>query len=205
MTNRTCPICHGSLNGPSPDGDDGHWSWSPEFDAEAHHRCNELHEYAAGRLEMKHCAYTGCGKLFKPKPREPMPVSSRGSKMWPADQYCSDCTFWLPKAYEQSRMRSLETLQVRHRTTVVCNGCHYTIDRYSHSGEKSWLGFGGTEWYIEILDEAGNVENTIITNSLWAQGNVPKYLREAMPDNARIVELRERRRQEIESGQAVCF
>lgn len=173
--------------------------------APCHYYCLQLHQHAQGIIEMKTCRYAKCGRLFVPKTPTSMYYES---KQYPSDEFCDSCTFWMPKLYALSGLKGLSENVLHDRRSFVCDGIHYTMGKYQrvvNSFTRSTLGFGGCEYLVELLDDTGAVERTMLTNNLWCQGEIPPLYREDMPDDARLHDLLDYRRRQIKEGKAVCF
>ena len=84
---------------------------------------------------------------------------------------CHTCAFWLIKKEEFSSKN------------FIIRGHHYTdCGKVDRKKVKGFLGHGGRNFKIELFN--GEV---IETNNLWAQGDVPKYFRDILPDNAKFI------------------
>jgi len=86
-------------------------------------------------------------------------------------QVCFDCNFWIDK-FEN----------VNHINSVRIDNNHYWIGKESDPSADSFRGFSGRKFIIKFKNG-----REVKTTNLWHQGEIPKWCRKYLPDNATFV------------------
>lgn len=111
-----------------------------------------------------------CGHCGKPE--EANYLEPTGSRL-KANGLCFRCDFWHEK-------RTAYNAQVRAGHMLVMNGWVYGDSGDQPNGNKSWLGFGGSRWYLYQITTG----KLWTTNNLFSAGDIPADFLPGMPDNA---------------------
>lgn len=125
---------------------------------------NMVREVAAGAY-VHFC--THCGKPERAHYQEPT-----ASKL-KANGLCHRCDFWHEK-------RTAYNAQTRAGRLLVMKGQVYGDSGDQPGGNSSWLGFGGSRWYLYQITTG----KLWTTNNLLSAGDVPADFLPGMPDNA---------------------
>lgn len=123
-----------------------------------------LREVSQG-AHIHFCA--ACGKPERAHYQEP--VASRLK----ANGLCHGCDFWHEK-------RTAYNAQNRAGRMLVMKGCVYGDGGDSPNTDRSWLGFGGSRWYLYQITTG----KLWTTNNLFFAGEIPTNYLPGMPDNA---------------------
>lgn len=83
----------------------------------------------------------------------------------------------------KGKLRYLDTNHPQHHLIVRAGHHHYYIGE-ERNEPSSWKGFGGREWRVEFLD--GRI---VETDNLWSQGVIPPKWRDALSDNAKLIDV----------------
>jgi hypothetical protein len=84
---------------------------------------------------------------------------------------CHDCLHWTGYVNTKSNPRHF----------VVC-GQHYVIEPDLPKNYRGFVGHGGAEFTVRFNDG-----REVVTRNLWAQGKVPQWFRDRLPDTAVFV------------------
>ena len=90
-----------------------------------------------------------------------------------ANGLCFRCDFWHEK-------RTVYNAQNRAGRMLVMKGWVYGDSGDQPNGNKSWLGFGGSRWYLYQITTG----KLWTTNNLFSAGDIPASYLAGMPDNA---------------------
>jgi hypothetical protein len=90
-------------------------------------------------------------------------------------QMCFKCNFWTERLNYQG-----------DHAVVRFEGHHFMYDtkRPWNEDTNTFRGHGGA--IFKITFHLADVGQSVLTNDLWAQGEIPKHFRSRMPDNAVI-------------------
>jgi len=92
------------------------------------------------------------------------------------EHVCFTCAFW--KVWVRCNTGDPSWLRI--------GGVSYYVTSTLQPGERAEYhpgkGFGGQEFFIET-----DGDRLIRTDNLWCQGNMPEWIREDYPDNARFI------------------
>lgn len=111
---------------------------------------------------------------FCNKPSEPERYNlDRIREIMEEQDVCFHCAYWLMQ-HELDESHTKAGL----RRGVVIGGTHYTLG----DGKSFFKGFAGRRWTIRFTDG-----ETVTTDDLWHQGEIPDHLRHLFPDNATFV------------------
>lgn len=66
---------------------------------------------------------------------------------------------------------------------LVVNGYHYVIEPDRPKGYRGFEGHGGAEFVIRFKDG-----REVVSHNLWAQGRIPRWFRDRLPDSAEFVQ-----------------
>jgi hypothetical protein len=97
---------------------------------------------------------------------------------------CFMCDFWL---------RRIDDLTEIGDQCLIVDGVFYTIGREDDPSPDKWRGFGGRRFDFEFFAGPLKGEKGVTTN-LWCRGDIPPAFRESIPDNARWINGRGRKR-----------
>ncbi|MDW8840115.1 hypothetical protein ORA50_07695 [Pseudomonas carnis] len=111
-----------------------------------------------------------CGHCGKPE--EANYLEPTGSRL-KANGLCFHCDFWHDK-------RTTYNAQARAGHMLVMKGWVYGDSGDQPNGNKSWLGFGGSRWYLYQITTG----KLWTTNNLFSAGDIPADFLPGMPDNA---------------------
>ncbi|PXX60726.1 hypothetical protein SAMN05660489_04349 [Pseudomonas sp. LAMO17WK12:I10] len=125
---------------------------------------NMVREVAAGSY-VHFC--TNCGK-----PECAHYVEPKASQL-KANGLCHNCDFWHEK-------RTTYNAQARAGRMLVMKGWVYGDSGDQPGGNSSWLGFGGSRWYLYQITTG----KLWTTNNLFSAGDIPADFLPGMPDNA---------------------
>lgn len=92
---------------------------------------------------------------------------------------CTSCAFWANKVVK------IQTVSPnRWYSSLIIGGWHFSCREPGIVNERSdYLGFGGRRYAIRNLKTG----DTIQTNNLWGQGEIPTLFRDLLPDNAEFI------------------
>jgi hypothetical protein len=93
------------------------------------------------------------------------------------EKLCHSCLFWAD--YVRSK---------GDPTHVVVKGRHYVIEPNRQGRAGGFIGHGGAEFVIRFFDG-----REVTTRNLWAQGIVPEWFRDRLPDSGEFVTRGHRR------------
>lgn len=111
-----------------------------------------------------------CGHCGKPEQASYQePTASRLK----ANGLCFHCDFWHEK-------RTTYNAQARAGRMLVMKGWVYGDSGDQPGGNSSWLGFGGSRWYLYQITTG----KLWTTNNLFSAGDIPADFLPGMPDNA---------------------
>ncbi|WP_247842556.1 hypothetical protein [Pseudomonas sp. MWU12-3103b] len=108
-----------------------------------------------------------CGKPEQAQYQEPVAAKLK------ANGLCHRCDFWHDK-------RTAYNAQQRKGRMLVMSGWVYGDSGDQPNGNKSWLGFGGSRWYLYQITTG----KLWTTNNLFSAGDIPADFLAGMPDNA---------------------
>lgn len=130
---------------------------------------NMVRNVAAGGYVhfCKHCGKPEQASYLEPKATQ---IKTNG--------LCHRCDFWHEK-------RTTYNAQARAGRMLVMKGWVYGDSGDEPNGNKSWLGFGGSRWYLYQITTG----KLWTTNNLFSAGDVPADFLPGMPDNAVALSL----------------
>lgn len=108
-----------------------------------------------------------CGKPEQANYREPVATKLK------ANSLCHHCDFWHER-------RTTYNAQERKGRMLVMKGWVYGDSGDQPGGKSSWLGFGGSRWYLYQITTG----KLWTTNNLFSAVDIPADFLPGMPDNA---------------------